>query len=73
MDETDIEVCAAGFALRLKEGPKRYREILDRIPVGRWGKPEDLAGMYVYLASAASDYVTGFRSPWTADGWPDDA
>ena len=45
-------------ALRADEA--RYREILGRIPAGRWGKPEDLAGTYVYLASKASDYVTGF-------------
>lgn len=44
----------------LRADEKRYKEILDRIPAGRWGKPEDLAGTYVYLASAASDYVTGF-------------
>ncbi|MEN6417303.1 MAG: 2-dehydro-3-deoxy-D-gluconate 5-dehydrogenase KduD [Clostridiaceae bacterium] len=45
-------------ALRADES--RYREILSRIPAGRWGKPEDLAGTYVYLASDASNYVTGF-------------
>ncbi len=45
-------------ALRADE--KRYQEILGRIPAGRWGKPEDLAGTYVFLASVASDYVTGF-------------
>lgn len=45
-------------ALRADEN--RYREILSRIPAGRWGKPEDLAGTYVYLASDASNYVTGF-------------
>lgn len=44
----------------LRADEKRYKEILGRIPAGRWGKPEDLAGTYVYLASAASDYVTGF-------------
>lgn len=45
-------------ALRADE--KRNKEILDRIPAGRWGKPEDLAGTFVYLASKASDYVNGF-------------
>ena len=35
------------------------REILDRIPAGRWGQPGDLAGAAVFLASSASDYVTG--------------
>lgn len=33
--------------------------ILDRIPAGRWGLPEDLQGPVVFLASRASDYVNG--------------
>lgn len=37
----------------------RMRQILDRIPAGRLGKPEDLVGMVIYLASKASDYVHG--------------
>ena len=38
-----------------------FREaILDRIPAGRWGTPEDMEGAVVYLASKASDYVNGF-------------
>ena len=35
-------------------------EILARIPNGRWGTPDDLKGAAVFLASAASDYVTGY-------------
>jgi 2-dehydro-3-deoxy-D-gluconate 5-dehydrogenase len=38
---------------------KRYAEILARIPAGRWGRPEDIAGAAVFLASPASDYVHG--------------
>lgn len=38
---------------------KRYQSITDRIPAGRWGKPEDLKGPTVFLASAASDYMNG--------------
>ncbi|HEX7748497.1 MAG TPA: SDR family oxidoreductase, partial [Bordetella sp.] len=38
---------------------RRSREILERIPAGRWGVPEDLAGPAVFLASAASDYLHG--------------
>jgi 2-deoxy-D-gluconate 3-dehydrogenase len=37
----------------------RMRQIMDRIPAGRLGKPEDLVGMVIYLASKASDYVHG--------------
>ncbi|MFL6721607.1 MAG: 2-dehydro-3-deoxy-D-gluconate 5-dehydrogenase KduD [Sphingomonas sp.] len=37
----------------------RNRQILDRIPAGRWGKPSDLAGAVVFLASDASNYVQG--------------
>ena len=43
----------------LKKNPQRARQILERIPAGRCGKPEDLAGAAVFLASAASDYVHG--------------
>ena len=43
----------------LQADPGRNRQILDRIPAGRWGAPEDLAGAAVFLASAASDYVHG--------------
>jgi 2-deoxy-D-gluconate 3-dehydrogenase len=43
----------------LQADETRNRQILERIPAGRWGKPEDIAGAAVFLASAASDYVTG--------------
>ena len=43
----------------LREDPTRSRQILERIPAGRWGNPEDLGGSAVFLASAASDYVHG--------------
>jgi 2-deoxy-D-gluconate 3-dehydrogenase len=43
----------------LREDPARSKSILDRIPAGRWGTPEDLAGIAVFLASSASDYVNG--------------
>ena len=39
--------------------PERYDLISRRIPMGRWGNPEDLKGATVFLASRASDYVTG--------------
>ena len=37
----------------------RSRQILERIPAGRWGEPADLGGAAVFLASRASDYVSG--------------
>jgi 2-deoxy-D-gluconate 3-dehydrogenase len=43
----------------LRNNSERARQILERIPAGRWGKPEDLAGAAVFLASAASNYVHG--------------
>lgn len=44
----------------LREDEKRGAEILGRIPAGRWGTPEDLAGPAIFLASSASDYVHGY-------------
>jgi 2-deoxy-D-gluconate 3-dehydrogenase len=43
----------------LRANPERSRQIMERIPAGRWGCPEDLAGAVVFLASSASDYVHG--------------
>ncbi|PKP95387.1 MAG: 2-deoxy-D-gluconate 3-dehydrogenase [Alphaproteobacteria bacterium HGW-Alphaproteobacteria-14] len=43
----------------LQADETRNRQILERIPAGRWGKPEDIAGAAVFLASGAADYVTG--------------
>lgn len=43
----------------LRADPLRNAEILGRIPAGRWGEPEDLQGALVFLASNASNYVTG--------------
>ena len=50
---------ATDLTERLREDPARFQELSARIPAGRWGTPEDLAGTVVFLASAASDYVTG--------------
>jgi 2-deoxy-D-gluconate 3-dehydrogenase len=43
----------------LRANPERNRAISERIPAGRWGSPDDMAGMAVFLASAAADYVHG--------------
>jgi 2-deoxy-D-gluconate 3-dehydrogenase len=43
----------------LRDDPVRSRQILERIPAGRWGEPADLGGAVVFLASPASSYVHG--------------
>ena len=43
----------------LRKDPTREKEILSRVPMDRWGTPEDLQGAVVFLASSASDYITG--------------
>jgi 2-deoxy-D-gluconate 3-dehydrogenase len=53
-------------ALRADE--TRSRQIMERIPAGRWGQPEDLAGVAVFLASKASDYMHGAIVP-VDGGW----
>jgi 2-deoxy-D-gluconate 3-dehydrogenase len=50
----------------LRDDPQRSRQILDRIPAGRWGAPDDLVGAYLFLASDASAFVTG--TVLTVDG-----
>jgi 2-deoxy-D-gluconate 3-dehydrogenase len=50
----------------LQADETRNRQILERIPAGRWGQPQDLAGAALFLSSAASDYVTG--TVLTVDG-----
>ena len=52
----------------LQDDPTRNRAILDRIPAGRWGRPEDIADAVVFLASSASDYVSGVVLP-VDGGW----
>jgi NAD(P)-dependent dehydrogenase (short-subunit alcohol dehydrogenase family) len=43
----------------LQNNPERFQSITNRIPLGRWAAPEDLAGLAVFLASDASAYITG--------------
>jgi 2-deoxy-D-gluconate 3-dehydrogenase len=52
----------------LRDDVARNAAILDRIPAGRWGRPEDFGGVAVFLASAASDYVHGALIP-VDGGW----
>jgi 2-deoxy-D-gluconate 3-dehydrogenase len=43
----------------LRADPTRSRQILERIPAGRWGEPDDIAGAAVFLCSDAARYVHG--------------
>lgn len=52
----------------LQADESRNKEILGRIPSGRWGKPSDLGGAAVFLSSSASDYVQGITLP-VDGGW----
>src|SRR5512138_1984699 len=52
----------------LRSDPNRSTSILERIPAGRWGTPEDLKGVVVFLASSASDYLNGAIIP-VDGGW----
>ena len=53
---------------QLREDETRSRQILERIPAGRWGTQEDVAGAFVFLSSAAADYVHGVVLP-VDGGW----
>lgn len=52
----------------LRNDPERNKAILDRIPLGRWADPEDIAGAVTFLAGSAARYVTGVTLP-VDGGW----
>jgi len=52
----------------LQDDPVRSKEILGRIPAGRWGDPSDIGGAAVFLCSSAADYVQGITLP-VDGGW----
>lgn len=52
----------------LQKDKKRYQEILERIPAGRWAQPEDIQGAAIFLASEAADYIHGCTIP-VDGGW----
>jgi NAD(P)-dependent dehydrogenase (short-subunit alcohol dehydrogenase family) len=52
----------------LRNDPERFRFINERTPMGRWGQPEELVGTVIYLASRASDFVTG-QTVYVDGGW----
>ena len=67
----NVNAIAPGYVVSnntqaLRDDPGRSKAILDRIPAGRWGRPEDIGGAAVYLASPAADYVHG--TVLTVDG-----
>ena len=60
-----VNAIAPGYIATANTAPiradkKRNKAILDRIPAGRWGTPDDLKGLCVFHAAPASDYVTGY-------------
>ena len=52
----------------LRQDKERFAEVTNRIALGRWAEPEDLAGAAVFLASDASDYITG-QTIFVDGGW----
>ena len=63
-DNIQVNAIAPGYfetdnTENLRQDEQRFTEISARIPSGRWGKPQDLAGAVVFLASAAANYVNG--------------
>lgn len=60
----NVNAIAPGYmatdnTMALRNEPVRSRQILDRIPAGRWGEPQDISGAAIFLCSSASDYVHG--------------
>ena len=67
-DNIQVNAILPGFITELtlkarKDLPDLNEEVLTRTPNGRWGEPDDLAGTAVYMASRASDFVTGAAVP----------
>ncbi len=59
---------ATDLTRALVDDPLRYKQILERIPAGRWGGPDDLKGATVFLAARAADYLHGAVIP-VDGGW----
>lgn len=67
-DNIQVNALAPGYintpmTKALQEDPVRSKEILAHIPAGHWADPQELMGAVVFLASAASDYITGVTLP----------
>lgn len=64
----NVNAIAPGYMATLLNAPLRadpewHRRVMDRIPMQRYGTPDDLKGVVIFLASAASDYITGVTIP----------
>jgi 2-deoxy-D-gluconate 3-dehydrogenase len=69
----NVNAIAPGYVVSnnteaLRNDPDRSADILKRIPAGRWGRPDDIGGAAVFLASSAADYVHGIVLP-VDGGW----
>jgi 2-deoxy-D-gluconate 3-dehydrogenase len=68
-----VNAVAPGYVISnnttdLRNDPERNKAILDRIPLGRWAEPQDIAGAVTFLASPAARYITGITLP-VDGGW----
>jgi len=73
--EKGIQVNAIGptyfetpLVAQLRNDPERFKFITERTPMKRWGQPEELAGLVIFLASKASDFITG-QTIFIDGGW----
>jgi 2-deoxy-D-gluconate 3-dehydrogenase len=72
-NQITVNAVAPGYVVSnnttdLRADPERNKAILDRIPMGRWANPQDIAGAVTFLASPAARYVTGITLP-VDGGW----
>jgi 2-deoxy-D-gluconate 3-dehydrogenase len=57
-----------GLTEPIQKDPERFKSITARTPAGRWGRPDDIAGAAIFLASPASDFIHGVVLP-VDGGW----